>query len=48
MGHQVHFSPRVITVSIVMRPEIGVGKFCSQEVKNLSDNLRITEVTPGS
>ena len=46
MGYQVHFTPREITLSVVLRPEIGAERFCSQEVKHVRDGLRIVAVKP--
>ena len=44
MGYQVYFTPREITLSVVLRPEIGPERFCSQETKLICDNLRIVGV----
>ena len=46
MGYQVHFTPCEIMLSVVLRPEIGPERFCSQETKLIRDNLRIVGVKP--
>ena len=44
LGYRVHFTPREITVSVVLKPEISSERFCSQETKYIIDNLRIVGV----
>ena len=48
LGSQVHFNPREIVVSVVLKPEIGPEQFCSQEVQYLRENLGIVAVKPDS
>ena len=48
LGSQVHFNPREIVVSVVLKQEIGPEQFCSQEVQYLRENLRIVAVKPDS
>ena len=44
LGSQVHFTPKEITVSVVLKPEIDLERFCSQETKYIRENLRIVGV----
>ena len=44
LGNQVHFTPKKIVVSVMPKPEIGPERFCSQEIKYLSDNLKMVGV----
>ena len=48
IGSQVHFNPREIVISVVLKPEIGPEQFCSQEVQYLREGLRIVAVKPDS
>ena len=48
LGSQVHFNPREIVISIILKPEIGPDQFCSQETQYVSESVRIVSVKPDS
>ena len=48
MGSQIHFNPREIVISVMLKPEVGPEQFCSQETKYVTEGLRIVAVKPDS
>ena len=48
LGSQVHFNPREIVVSVVLKPEIGPEQFYSQEVQVLGALVGISMKSSGN
>ena len=48
MGSQIHFNPREIVISVMLKPEVGPEQFCTQETKYVTEGLRIVAVKPDS